>query len=601
MKNLGETLFCDLGSLCVPQSHISDAREKFKWNRVPYETAHHKGTMLTAFQDARPEDVELHPQLEGYHRIFVCLKTSANNVVRIRLSGEAEWMEVSAANQGGYSAHALEESFWRVADMTGQRLVIGKHRYGVPADAMLAWLRFEPMCDEEVAAWRADQARADTKRIYATDDLHNRVCMNCPDNAAQWRSVVKNYEDSDVEWLSMEDVFIFDGECTTGNPDNFAFCRPCDELVQRRMKQHYTMETIADMIAFGHEQGLKMCTSMRMGAWGLEFPFDQMYFMNQFKDANPQYRCVDRDGSPIDALSYVFPEVRQYVIDRFIAMAALGGDAVEMMFNRGTPYVLFETPVVERFQKEYGDIDPRTLPLDDVRVNRIHCEIMTEFVRELRAALDAARPQRRIDLHARILFSLYDTKYVGVDVERWAREGLISTVISYPARVRELLDGDVWQEGAQGVLNIGKYTDYVRQSQRLPILHRVDFNLLEPMADSRGVPQGPKNQKERVEELMRLEKAYGVRVYIDIMPRFMSTLEYKARALELYENGCEGISLWDTYCRVPQRATWSMLRRLGHKDELKAFGSGEGEYYCIHRLLKVGDKDVSRYIPAWGG
>ena len=100
---------------------------------------------------------------------------------------------------------------------------------------------------------------------------------------------------------------------------------------------------------------------------------------------------------------------------------------------------------------------------------------------------------------------------------------------------------------------------------------------------------------------MRLEREYGVRVYIEIMPRAMSAAEYKARALALYEAGCGGISLWDTYVRVPQRSTWSMVRRLGHRDELAGFDPGEGEWYSTHRLLKIGGQDVSRYEPSWGG
>jgi len=113
--------------------------------------------------------------------------------------------------------------------------------------------------------------------------------------------------------------------------------------------------------------------------------------------------------------------------------------------------------------------------------------------------------------------------------------------------------------------------------------------------------QGPKDQAERVGQFMALEKLYGVKVYIDIMPRWMPATEYRDRAMELYNAGCNGISLWDTYGRVPVRAEWSMLRRLGHKDELASYGSGEGEFYSRHRIVNIGGKDVSRYLPIWGG
>ncbi len=600
MAERREIVFQDLGALCEPRRNISDLRELYKWNAVPYETAKYRGTMLTALQKARPEDVSLDPGLEGYYMIYVGLPVYDGNRMRMRLSGEDEWMLLAPSTQSGYPYHSVEESFWRVADMTGQKVFFGKHKAGRDHDAMLAWLRFVPMDEASVAAWKADMERKDTKRIYATNDMHYRLCTDCPDTLIDWRGVVKDYEDSDVEWLSVENILIFDGECTTGNEDNFAFCRTADELVQRRIKKYYTKEMLADLMQYGHRQGLKMCISLRMGAWGIEYRGDQMYFANQFKDAHPELRCVDRDGSPIDALSYAYPEVREYVIDQFVQMGELGCDAVEMIFVRGVPYVLFEKPVIDRFRAEYGE-DPRKLPLDDERLNKVHCAIMTEFVRELRAALDAKRGKGKVGLHARVLYSLYDSRMVAVDAEEWAKEGLVTGVISYPQRVRELLDGDVWADKPGGEIDLRKYAKYVRESKVLPIMRKSNFNTIEPVADSRGVLRGPADQKERVAEFMRLEKEYGVKVYFEIMPRWMPTLEYKARALELYDAGAERISLWDTYGRVFSRSTWSMIRRLGHKDELPGYESGEGVYYSMQRLLKVGDKDVSRYVPAWGG
>ena len=596
MDNRGEVLFTDLGALCEPQAHISPLRERYKWCSVPYETADRKGTMLTAVQMARPEDVSLDPGLAGWYKIFLGLPAYYGGRLRLRLSGEEEWMLAGPAVQGGYGGHVVEEAFWRAADLTGQKLVIGKHRHGKDSDAMLAWVRFVPMSDDEVRAWQADLVRTDTKRIYATNDMHNRGGIDCPESLADWRGVVKDYEDSDVEWLSMENIFIFDG--SIGNPDNFAFCRPFDAIYARRFRDSYTPEVLRDLIAFGHRQGLKMCMSMRMGAWGMEYPYDQTYFVNRFKEAHPELRCIDRDGTPIDALSYAYPEVRRYVIEQFLSMADLGCDAVEMIFTRGVPYVLFEEPVLRRFREETGE-DARTLPLDDPRLNALHCRIMTEFVKELRAALDARRG--KIGLHARINYSLYDSRYVALDAETWAREGLITAVISYPLRVRELLDGDVWAGAPGGQLDLKKYAQYVRTCPHSPVLREGSVNTFEPLPDSRGVPQGPADQAARVAELMRLEKDYGVRVYIEIMPRQMSAAEYQARALELYDAGAGGISLWDTYVRAPHRSTWTMVRRLGHKDELRGFDPGEGEWYSTHRLLKVGGQDVSRYVPAWGG
>ncbi len=596
-----EITFADLGALCQPQRHISNVRELHKWNSVFYETAKYRGHMLTALQKAHPENVELQPNLQGFYMIFVGLPRYYGNRVLLRLGSEMEWMAAMPSNQGGFGNHTVEESFWRVADMTGESIVIGKDRAGCSSDAMLAWVRFVPMDEAAVAAWRADREQRETKRLYATDDLHNRLFYFESQNISEWRELVKNYEDSDVEWLSLENVFIYDGECSTGNPDNFAFPREGDEKFQRLRDSQYTKETMADLVRYGQKQGLKMCISMRMGGWELEFPYDQMYFENHFRQAHPEYRCIDRDGSPIDALSYAYKEVREYIIDHFVQMSELGCDAVEMMWCRGVPYVLFEEPVIDAFKQEFGDVDPRQLPLDDPRINQIHCRIMTGFVRDLRAALNARCGQRQIGLHARVQFSLYDAKYVGLDVAEWVKGGLISCIISYPQRVRERLDGDIWQNEPGGLIDLEKYARYVRESPINPILHRNDFHVMEPTADSQGILCGPASQQERVAEFVALEKEYGVRVYFEILPRHLKPAEYLTRALELYDAGANGIGIWDTYEHAPTLGTWSMIRRLGHKDELPSYDSGEGAYYSIYRLLKVGNDDVSRYIPLWGG
>lgn len=599
MSERKEVLFSDLGSLCEPKQNISPVRELYKWNVVPYETSDIKGSMLVSLQKGRPEDVALNPGLTGWYRIMVG-QYSGNQMLSLKLTGDNGFAYIAPGNAGGYGSHNIEEVYWKSADMTGESVVIHKHIKSDPYSSAIAWLRFIPMDEHETAVFQEDQARKDTKRLYATHDMHGQLTIGSPQSFADWSVILQNYEQSDVEWFSMENIFIFDGEAASGNADNLTYPRQCDETIQHVIRNSYTPEYLAKLVNYGHDMGIKMCSSMRMGAWGIEFPYDQMYFVNQFMENNKEkYRCIDRDGTPIDALSYIYPEVRSYVIGQFVRMAKLGFDAVEMLYSRGVPYVLFEPPFVERFMKKYGE-DPRYLALDEPRVTDLRCEVLTEFVQELRSALDQALPERKVGLHARCNFSLYDSRHIAVDVEEWAKQGLITAIISYPQRIREVLEGDLWQDESHTRLDLDKYYAYVR-GEKSSIRHSGDVDFVEPWPDSRGVLQGPKDQKERVQEFMNIEKTYGVPVYLEIMPRWMSPAEYKRRALELYELGAEHLSFWDTYARVPNRVQWSMLRRLGHKDELASFEDGAGEYYSYRRIMRVGEKDVSRYLPAWGG
>ena len=599
MSERKEVLFTNLGEICEPAKNISKIREFYKWVSVPYETKDIKGNMLLSLQKGRPEDVRLNPGLTGWYRIMVG-HYSCNQYISLKLTSDKGFAYVAPGNAGSYGSHSIEEVYWKAADMTGESVVIHKHVKSDPYNAAIAWMRFVPMDDAEVAAFQADQARKDTKRIYATHDMHGQLIIGSPQSMDDWTVIVQNYEQSDVEWFSMENCFIYEGDASTGNPDNMTYPRQCDETIQHVIRDSYTPEALAHLVQYGHDMGLKMCGSTRMGAWGIECPYDQMYFVNKFMENNKEKcRCVDRDGSPIDALSYIYPEVRSYMIGQFIKMAKQGFDAVEMIFSRGVPYVLFEQPFVDRFMEKYGE-DPRYLALDEPRVTDLRCEVLTEFVKELREALDEAIPERKVGIHARCNFSLYDSRHIAVDVEEWAKQGLITAIISYPQRIREVLEGDLWQDEAHTKLDLDKYYEYVR-GERSSIRHSGDVDFVEPWPDSRGVLKGPKDQKERVQEFMEIEKKYGVTVYLEIMPRFMSTAEYRRRAMELYELGAEHLSFWDTYNRVPNRVQWSMISRLGHKEELKDFTDGNGELYSYRRIMKIGGKDVSRYLPAWGG
>ena len=68
----------------------------------------------------------------------------------------------------------------------------------------------------------------------------------------------------------------------------------------------------------------------------------------------------------------------------------------------------------------------------------------------------------------------------------------------------------------------------------------------------------------------------------EVMPRRMSPEEYRQRAISNYADGADGLCFWDTYNRNAYRKEYSMVRRLGHKDELA--GGDDGGY---RRLLSL--------------
>ena len=589
-----ELFFTDMHLLFQPQENIGTHNFTDQWRAVSYETTDYSGTML-ACNGGSPEDVTFSPNLTGWYKIY--LSAPCGSVLSVKLSGDESFLSVSTTNKW---MRIMEEFLWRCADMTGQSIVLTKKTEALPRHAMLAAIRFVPMSDQEVVQMRQDAARTDTKRIYATNDMHCRLYAAQMYDYPDWHAVVHGYNNSDVEWISLEQVRSFVADNMTPDVfERFCFPRPGDRNVQESFPRFDYNRVLKECVAIGHREGFRMSISLRMGAWGMGYPADQSYFDCKFMQDHPELRTIDRNGDEISALSYAYPEVRRYMIDELLNMARSGCDAVALIAHRGVPYVLFEKPVADRFFALYGEY-PYELPLADPRLHQLHCQIMTEFFRDARQALDEEFGKGKVQIHLRALFSPFDTDVIGIDTEQLAREGLVDAIISYPLRIYEKLGGDIWQPGKEYRIDLQKYTEYVRHIPE-PITYRGDFDFKEPYKNYRGVLCGPTSQKERVQQWMQLEKDYGVKIYLEILPRWMTPEEYKRRALEFYSYGAERIALWDTYCRLPVKAEWNFASKLGHKEELASMDTGEGELYRHTKICRLAGYDISRYHPSWGG
>ena len=587
MDDRNELLITDLPIVFEPRSIISENASNSTWRAVPYKATEFSGAMLAAMGTSRPEDVSFDPKLSGWYKIYVQLLGMPDQKLHLKLSSDASYEEIESQNTR-YTQ--IEESLWRCADMTGESIILSKKRFTVSTNSVLAGLRFVPMTDEEVEEYKRDSARTDTKRLFATHDMHGKLYGNFILNPSDWLSLVLPYKDSDVEWLSLEEIRIFlQGKCPC-DPDDAPFQREGDRAIQKQIAALDYDKVLADCVRYGHEIGLKMSVSLRMGAWGMGFPYDQCYFDVAFHDEHPELHCIDRNGDNISAMSYAFPEVRKFVINTLINSARSGCDAVTLISHRGIPYVLFEKPVADRYFELYGEY-PYDLPLDNPRLNAIHCEIMTGFFKELREALDREYGKDRVRIQLRALHTISDDNLIGLDVERLAAEGLVDDFIVYPKRFNELwkMDGvlNFDEDKGEERIDLEKYNEYV---------HGESESLL--------VSIGGYSVYDDIYTLMdswnALEKNHGVKIYYEIMPRIMPAADFKKLALELYSHGAERFALWDTYCRVPYLDLRAMISKLGHKDELPHLDP-EGTHKKLYRVLTIGNMNFGRYKPYWGG
>ena len=72
---------------------------------------------------------------------------------------------------------------------------------------------------------------------------------------------------------------------------------------------------------------------------------------------------------------------------------------------------------------------------------------------------------------------------------------------------------------------------------------------------------------------MDITSGKPVTLALNLMPRYISPEDYRRRAAALYDAGIENLFFWDSDAsnRAHYAEDWDALRRLGHREELKAW------------------------------
>lgn len=567
-----ELFVTDLKNAFGPVEHISDRGDKTMWCSVPYETIEYKGNLLASPAGQYPGDICYDPKLNGWYKIYVAFPGYPISVLNIKLTKDITYVYIHNHDGDPFS---IEEVLWRCADMTNQSISISKTNT-TPNNMALAWLRFVPMSDEEVQAFKADNARTDTKRVYATEDMGNGIWDNEKCSVDDWRAVVSHMRDSDVEWFSPEFY-------------NEDFGYSCNFMKYDRY------EAIVDE---AHKLGMKVAVSNRMGLWGAGYPYSYYGCGVRFVDEHPEYHCIDRNGEMVNALSYAYPEVRRLKIQDFVAAAKCGADAVMPLGHRGVPYVLFEKPVADAFYEKYGEY-PYELPLDEPRLRDIHCEFMTQYFRELREALDNEFGKDKIQIHLRCYNSIEDSAYIGFDVYKLAEEGLLDAVATHARKFFEFIPDEIRKDDDKSRIDLDKFNEYVHQ-EGVSVWLTWEDDCYSKTTNSYGDEVNPHDFAENVRQWKEFSNKFGIRVYHEMFHMCRTNEDIKKNIPILYENGGDGITLFNTCLLSHEPARWNLLSKIGHKEEFNDLELIPGGYRKV-RVLKFSNVDFNRYKPIWGG
>ena len=556
-------ILSDMGR-CVPAAALSPGHEKYHWQTVPYEAEDVSGTLLFAGLGSEAPPVTLPVEVSGWHAIFIGLWSNWTDILlKTKLSDDPAYVfmkreeETSTSHDPVYSGpqegrvnnYSIDERFWKYADLTGQDMVFAQHNAGMSAPAYVAYVKLVPLTGAEVEEIESSRADQGNKRLLFMHDGFGVLQYRQTSREEIWEHLeaMRDTDFGTLLWClgAGGDVLNYPSKYGKFIGEGLGqFPRKGDRDISESLQilSGQGIDTLQEVVEYCHGMGVKVHASNRMEAFQCNAPFDD-YFTGDLYTNHPEWRCRDIDGREIARMSYVYEGVSDLMLNIFKEVASgYDIDGVNPIFNRGAPFLLYEQPLVDGFKVDTG-LDACALAEDDERYLMYRANVMTEFMRTLRREMDAIGKSRgrRIEISAHVLNDERTNLYYALDVATWVQEGLIDMVIAYP-----------WRDAEIDLTYFSKLTS--------------------------GTPVG---------------------FYPEVMPRYMSPEEYRQRAMTNYSAGADGLCFWDTYNRNLSRKEYSMVSRLGHKDELAGWDDGDGSFYRSRKMLSVGGYVLDKYPPHW--
>jgi hypothetical protein len=547
---------------------------------IEYEAEGFRGTLLMAGEETQAGEVTYAPARRGWHDIYLGMFNTAwvpfePARLWVKLSADPAYTLLYFPKPESLSdrRQRIREIFWKSSDLTGATLSFKQvfrkiappgQRYGNVCDiTWVAYIKLVPLNEAEVVALQRDRQRADTKRLFATNDAWSFHYERLGEDSAEAiRSQLEHYRHTDfarVYWEAARgDLCNYPtriGRTWTSDDIQVAdYTRAGDRLVTESWNSYKRqgVDPLQIAVEHSHDMGLEFHAAYRLGGGGMGAfyyspPFDA-WNKGGFYEKHPELRCVRRDGSPAPRISYAFPETRRFVLSVLREVVErYPADGLALLFNRRPPLLEYEPPLVESFRAKYGK-DPRELEDSDPEWLAHRCAVLTGFMRRLRELSRSSETGRRLELSAWVLGSEAENVYYGLDVRTWIREGLLDTVIPYTSAARLSSWEPAWEKPAD-------------------VQHWLDL--------TRGSP---------------------CRLALNIMPRDLSAEAYRRKADVLYKAGVEHLAFWDS--AMAGAARFDVLRRLGHSEEIAAWiGQGAPPIEPPGTLLRTLDGWEMSYIP----
>ena len=519
------------------------------------------GSLLVATDGNQAPEITYPLDRTGWHEIYVGIYRKpfeGAQAVEVKLSRDLAFTTLMGqVGEKDHQENWLDEIYWKTADLTGQKFHLRQIIYPKSHHAWIGFIKLVPITESGLHKLETDRENKTNRRLFVHTDpgianeegsrkrilsylqplVHTDVArlyweVGIGDRAYYFSKIAKN--DTDLGNISESDEPFYIRD----------YAR-----IGAKTWQAYQAKGVDPLVValdFAHKNDIELHASYRVGG----FVFTPPYFSdttNSFFKKHKELSCVDREGNPLPRLSYAFPETRRYVLSLLREVASsYAVDGVALLYNRRPPLLAYEAPLIEGFQKEYGQ-DPRKLDPLDERWLAFRATFLTQFMREVRELLNqiALEQDRPILEISAVVCRPGENLLHGMDLKAWIREGLVDTLIPYSSSVRLNSFVPAWEDPAD------------------------------------------------VTHFVSMVQGSSCQLAINLMPRDLSPEQYRQLAHTLYQRGVERFFLWDGLVRVRKAL------RLGHRDEVTKWAK-EGASPMLPssvRLWKLGGWDLRLETP----
>lgn len=538
----------------TPAAALSRKPRRGHWRLLDFEAEGVKGAMLVAGQNTGAPEIRYAPRMEGRFEIWFGLRSYGGGEdqthLNARLTGDKAFTRII---HRGEDRARIDEYYWKTAELKGQEIVLRQHRRQlVPGDpasvanpcagVWLAYIKLVPV---------SGASQQHEKRLYAHHDAWSYTYEYRPTTVEGIRTELEPFRDTDfarIYWEGgMGDRMYL--PTRTGVPATDHWIedpyRVGDRLAAETWQEwkRKAIDPFRVALEYAREMGLEFHATYRPAGFHFPVPEDE-WNTGGIYDKHPEWRGRDKQGRVTPRLSYAYPEVRKAALGFIKEMLAYPVDGICIAYNRRPPLVEYEPPVLEAFTKKTG-LDATKLDDRDPRWLKSRAEALTAFMREVRS-LAGRKPVTAI-----VMRNEADNLFFAMDLETWIAEGLVDTIVPYTSAERLLSTADSWENPAD--------LDY----------------------------------------FVRITRGSKCELAPNMMPRVMPPETYLRRANRIYDLGVDRLFFWDTNARYDFSPSWSTVRRLGHKAEVKRWADAGSRAVDRpgRKLLKLGDWDLTYATP----